>query len=68
MSLNNNDVPCPDCPPYGKSNRRPMLENIEDNYSGTSADVGQCPLCKKAWWITYTAVVGERAEEWEDGE
>ena len=65
-SFQGKQVACPECPPFGKDGgRRHQLEKIEDNYHGTGEDVGLCLKCRKAWWIGYTPVIGERAEDWE---
>jgi len=59
------DIPCPECKPYGKRNRRHMLECSERNYSGCGIDIGTCPECGKTWEVSY--VVGElvRAPDWD---
>lgn len=44
-----NQIECPECPPFGKGNRRHTLVVLTRNYSGCSVDVGACPECGKAW-------------------
>lgn len=46
-------IECPDCPPFGKRNRRHTLVVLTRNYSGCSVDFGACPECGKAWQISY---------------
>ena len=46
-------IECPECPPFGKRDRRHTLEVLSTNYSGCSVDFGACPACGKAWQINY---------------
>lgn len=67
MSFHGWDIPCPECPKFGKNkDRQHLLEETDSNYSGTGEDVGTCPECGKSWWIGYEPVIRGRAEDWDD--
>ena len=63
------EIACPECPPWSKPGakveRRHMLECVEQNYSGTGEDVGQCPECGKSWFVVYKVDHLNRAEDWD---
>lgn len=46
-------IDCPNCPPFGKQNRRHQLVCVESNYSGCGVDIGACPECGRAYEISY---------------
>lgn len=61
---------CQACP-QGPSARRPdvwvgsRLDIIEHNYSGTGSDIGNCPNCGKAFFVSYAVSQVDRAEDWD---
>lgn len=55
---------CPDCPPFGKRNRRHGLAVLSINYSGSGTDVGACPECGKAYSISYKVDKMETCPDW----
>lgn len=59
------DIPCPECPPYGKKGHRHQLECVARNYSGCGVDIGQCPECGKAWEVSYKVEALTRVTEWD---
>ena len=59
-----NQIECPDCPPFGKRNRRHTLDVLSINYSGSGTDIGACPECGKAWSISYKIDVMESCPDW----
>lgn len=58
-------IDCPECPPFGKRNRRHRLECSEQNYSGCGIDIGTCPECGKAWEVSFRVDKLTRAENWD---
>jgi hypothetical protein len=65
------NVFCPDCPVKINSRGRevrPRLECVEDNYSGTGMDIGECPNCHHVFGICYKVTVDsvERLRDWEN--
>ncbi len=59
-----NQIECPDCPPFGKRNRRHTLIVLTRNYSGCAIDMGACPECGKAWSISYKINMFEPCPDW----
>jgi hypothetical protein len=47
-----------------KVNRRPILEIVERNYSGTRLDIYSCPKCGKFFQVSYRINKVEMLEDW----
>jgi hypothetical protein len=59
------DIECPECPGFGKRNRKPRLICVQRNYSGCSVDYGYCEECGKAWCISYKVDNLKRDKAWD---
>lgn len=44
---------CASCKPIGVKKLQPVLELINQNYSGCGVDIGKCPNCDKYYQISY---------------
>lgn len=64
MSFNNTQPCCPVCPVDRRRNRIALVE-VENNYSGSGMDVGQCPQCKRVYGVHYYISKVERMKSWE---
>lgn len=63
---------CPDCPPVYRhpKNKPPVREGhrlqlTDGNYSGTGADMANCPNCGRGYAILYKVDKVERVESWD---